>query len=153
MSVIERLEKEKVSAMKSKITLKDDASELRLAVVRSALAALIAAETSGKIRKELSDEEAISVLRKAIKQRRESAEIYRSSSAIERADREDAEADILEEFVPKVLAEEDTRLLVSKLIKENSLEGVQSMGKLMSLIKDRTDLDKSIVSKVARELL
>lgn len=129
--------------------------KVRLNTLRSISAAVSKAETSGKQRKELDDEGVISVLRKEIKTRRESAEIYRNANEAERAEKEDTEAGILSEYVPVQLSEDDTRTVIAEIISSENLSsaGARGIGAVMKEIKSRSDIDPGIASKIARDLL
>lgn len=148
MSIKETLKKDMVTAMKS-------GEKLRLSTLRSALGALTDAETGGKARKELDDSEIISVLKKLIKTRRESASIYVEAGAVDRADVEIAEAEVLEAYLPSQLSESDIKALVEKIVEEKELQnaGPRGIGQVMKELKGRDDVDASVASKVAREIL
>lgn len=146
MSLMETIKADTVKAMKS-------GDKLRLNTLRSISAAVSKVETSGKQRKELDDDGVISVLRKEIKTRYESAEIYRNASEIERAEKETQEADILSEYVPVQLSEEDTRSLISDLIAEKKVEGPRGIGVVMKELKNRSDIDTAMASKITKDLL
>lgn len=148
MSLAEKIHKDVVEAMKS-------GDKLRLNTLRSVMAAVEKAETAGKQRKVLSDNDVVDVLRKEVKTRRESAEIYRSASAFDRAEKEDAEADIVQAYTPTQLSEENTRVEIAKIIDENNLagSGPKGIGVIMKNVKSRSDIDPAMASKIARDIL
>lgn len=148
MSLMNQIKVDSMKAMKS-------GDKVRLNTLRSISAAVSKAETSGKQRKELDDEGVISVLRKEIKTRRESAEIYRNANEAERAEKEDTEAGILSEYVPVQLSEDDTRTVIAEIISSENLSsaGARGIGAVMKEIKSRSDIDPGIASKIARDLL
>lgn len=145
---METIKADTVKAMKS-------GDKLRLNTLRSISAAVSKAETSGKQRKELDDNEIITVLRKEVKTRQESAKIYRDAGEMERAETENTEADIILEYVPAQLSEEDTRNLIITIIAEKDLSsaGNRGIGMIMKEIKNRSDIDTSLASKIAKEQL
>lgn len=146
MSLMSTIKADTVKAMKS-------GDKLRLNTLRSISAAVSKVETSGKQRRELNDDDVISVLRKEIKTRQESAEIYRNASETERAEKETQEAEILSEYVPAQLSEEDTRALVAALIAEKKVEGPRGIGVVMKELKNRSDIDTALASKITKDLL
>lgn len=156
MELKETLKVEMVAALKSVGQLDGKAKEsaqIRLATLRAALGSITEAETSGKVRKELNDADVISVLRKMAKQRVDSAETYAGANEIERANRELAEIEVLDGFLPKMLDEAGTRALVESIIAEKGLEGPRAIGQVMGALKGRTDVDTGLASKIARESL
>lgn len=141
----ETLQKDMVAAMKA-------GEKLKLGTLRSVLGAVTDAETSGKARKDLSDSEIIAVLKKLVKTRRESATIYADAGSVDRADTENAEADIIEAYLPQQLSEEETTELIRSIISENNLAdaGPRGIGMVMKVLKSRDDVDAAMASKIAR---
>lgn len=123
-------------------------------------------ETSGKTRKELSDEDVIRVLTNIIKTARKTAKEYetlatnssdedeeRVSKIIARADRENFDADFLSQFVPKSLTEDETRIIVKEKISELGITSAKEMGRVMGSLKTQPGIDMTIASKIVREQL
>lgn len=152
----ERIETELKAAMKN-LRVADDKSavQLRISTIRSIKAAVTEAETSGKTRKEMNDAEVESVIRKGIKTRKDSAEIYANAGETERANTELAEIEVLSEFVPEQLSEDETRVLVEKIVSEQNLsgEGMRAIGKVMKELKGNSAVDPSVASRIAKEIL
>lgn len=160
MSLKETLNKEKIAAIKAVGAAKgpDNSAlkyfaEVKLATIRAALAAIMEEETRGKTRKELTDAEVISVLRKMVKQRSDSAETYGNANETVRQLREMTEIRHLEEFLPSQLDEEATRGLVAGIVSALGLTGPRAIGQVMGQLKGRTDVDTAIASRIAKELL
>lgn len=103
----------------------------------------------------LDDSAAEAVIAKEIKRRRDAAEIYRKASREDLASQEDAEAVILEGYMPKQLSVDELRPAVAALIAELGLSGSASMGKLMPVLMERFKgrAEGRLLSQVARELL
>jgi uncharacterized protein YqeY len=95
------------------------------------------------------------VIAKEIKRRRDAADLYRKASREDLAGQEDAEAAVLEGYLPKQLTLDELRPLVSALIAELGLSGPASMGKLMPALLERFKgrAEGRLLSQVARELL
>lgn len=157
MSLKENLHNEMIKSLKSTKTMKDENelefAKIRVNVLRAAKKEITDVETSGKSRSELNDSEVISVLRKMIKQRDESAEIFSAQNETARQMRELCESQMLREFVPTQLDEEATRLIVQEIVKEGNLEGMRAIGQVMGKLKSRSDIDGSVASRIAREIL
>ena len=77
------------------------------------------------------------VLQKMIKQRRESAELYRKGNRNELADAEEAEIAVIERFLPKQMSEDEARNAISAIIAETGASGMKDMGKVMGEVKAR----------------
>lgn len=129
----------------------------RLRVLRSLKASLEEKEIS--LRKdgvaELTDEQAVEVLMKAAKQRKESIEQFEKGGRSDLAKTEKAELSIIEQYLPEMLSEAEVREVVQKKISELGATGPQDMGKvmgpLMGMLKGKAD--GSLVSKVVKEEL
>ena len=77
------------------------------------------------------------VLQKMIKQRRESADLYRKGNRAELADAEEAEIAVIERFLPKQMSEDEARSAISGIIAETGASGMKDMGKVMGEVKAR----------------
>lgn len=151
MSLKETLERDRIAAMKESRV--NETGKIRLNAVRSVLDLIVRAETNGKTRKTVSDDEIINIIRKAVAQRRDTARIFNEANEKDRARIETIEADFLEAYVPSLLTEEETIELVKLKIRELSVNGPVNMGQVMSSFKTRNDVDMKVVSKVARDEL
>ncbi len=104
-----------------------------------------------ELRRDPTDEEVIDVLRKGIKRRRESVEMYDKAGRIDLADKERGEATALGKYLPAQVSEDDIRTSVRAAI----AAGATSMGPLMGRVnpefKGRTD--GSVISRIAKEEL
>ena len=124
-------------AMKEAMKAKD---AKRLATVRLMLAALkdkdIAART--ETNKELvSDDDILTLLAKMIKQREESAAVYRQGGRPELAENEEAEIVIIRTFMPKQMDEADAKSAIQAVIAETGAASIKDMGKVMAVLKER----------------
>ena len=77
------------------------------------------------------------VLQRMVKQRRESAEIYRANARADRAEAEEAEIAILERFLPAQLSEDDAKAAIAAIIAETGAASMKDMGRVMALVKER----------------
>jgi hypothetical protein len=77
------------------------------------------------------------VMQKMIKQRRESAELYRKGGREDRAQVEEAEIAVIERFLPKQMSDEEARSAISAIIAETGASSMKDMGRVMALVKER----------------
>ena len=77
------------------------------------------------------------VLQKMIKQRRESADIYRKNARDDRAEVEEAEIAVIERFLPKQMSDAEARTAISAIIAETGASSMKDMGRVMALVKER----------------
>jgi len=100
---------------------------------------------------ELSDAEVSEVLRKGIKKRRESIEMYDKASRVDLADRERAEVAALEKYLPANVSDDEIRAAVRAIIAQGAANMGAVMGKASPMFKGRAD--GSTVSRIAKEEL
>jgi len=77
------------------------------------------------------------VLQKMIKQRRESAEVYRKGGREDRAAAEEAEIGVIERFLPQQLGDADAEAKIREIIAETGASSMKDMGRVMALVKER----------------
>ena len=125
---------------------------LRL-VVSAIKDAEIAARTKGQ--KEMSDSDIMAILKKMIKQRNESCEVYKKAGRNELLDNEKKEIAVISDFLPKQLSEEETKKICQDAIKSVGATSMKDMGKVMGVLKSKhaDTLDFSKVSSFIKELL
>jgi uncharacterized protein YqeY len=127
----DRLQSDLTTAMKSR-------DELRTATLRMALTAVRMEEVSGKSSRELDDTEVVAVLGRESKKRREAAEAFEGAGRPDRADRERAEGDVLADYLPAQLSDDDLRDLVAAAIAETGAEGPRGIGAVMRVVSPQT---------------
>ena len=129
MTLRERIQMDITTAMRSGETLRRD-------VLRMAANALYNAEKSA--RRPLTDDEAIGVLTREVKTRRESVEAYRGAGRPELAAKEEAEIAILAEYLPAALSEPELEALVAQAIAETGAASPRDLGRVMGWLSPRT---------------
>jgi len=122
MSIVEKVEKDLVQAMKAQ-------EALRLSVLRMIKAALMNKKVERG--KPLDDPEAFAVLRTLAKQRRESVEAFRKGGRDDLADKEEAEIKIVEAYLPTGASDEEIERAVAAAIAETGAAGAKDLGKVM----------------------
>ena len=113
----------------------------------------IAGRSKGQ--KEIKDSDIISLLKKMIKQRNESCEVYEKAGRKELLENEKKEIDVISTFLPKQLSEEDTKKICEETIKSVGASSMKDMGKIMGALKTKhaDSLDFSVVSKILKWIL
>lgn len=107
--------------------------KVRLEALRGIKKEFLEAKTAKGANGELTDETAIRIMTKMVKQRKESAAIYEQNNRPELAENELAEAKVIEEYLPKQLTPEELEAELKKIIAEVGAEGPKDMGKVMGV--------------------
>ena len=150
MSLKKQIEEKLNEALKAK----DKSTYPTLRLVVSAIKdAEIASRTKGQ--KEMTDSELTSILKKMIKQRNESCEVYKKAGRNELLENEKKEIEVISAFLPKQLSEEETKKICLEAIKSSGASSMKDMGKVMGVLKSKHAdiLDFSKVSSIIKELL
>ncbi|MDZ7805908.1 MAG: GatB/YqeY domain-containing protein [Gracilimonas sp.] len=150
MSFKELLESDIKKAMKSQ-------DKDRLKVLRSLKSKLMEKEISERKEgeAELTEEQSVGVLMKAAKQRKESIDQFMEGGRDDLADIEKAELEIIEQYLPKMMEEEEVRRIVKEKIHSVGASGMQDMGKVMGPLMGQLKgkADGSLVSEIVKEEL
>ena len=126
MAVLSNLSEEIKNAMREKDSLK-------LESLRAIKSALILAQTASGAGADLNEEASIKLLQRLVKQRKESALIYKEQGRNDLAEPEEAQAKIIASFLPEQLSEEEVIKIVSEVISQTGAEGIKDMGKVMGI--------------------
>ena len=150
MSLKKQIEQKLNEALKAKD--KNIYPTLRL-VVSAIKDAEIASRT--KNQKEISDSDLTAILKKMIKQRNESCEVYKKAGRNELLENETKEIEVISAFLPKQLSEEETKKICEEAIKSSGASSMKDMGKVMGVLKAKhaDTLDFSKVSSIIKTLL
>ena len=151
MSLREKIDDEYKNALKSKD--KNKISTYRL--ILSGLKDLDIQNRSGPNKKDTDDDDIKKLLRKMIKQRTESIEIYKKNNRQDLLQIEENEVKIMSEYLPKQLSEDDTKKLCEGVINKINASSLKDMGKVMGeLKKNHSDnIDFSLAGKIIKEIL
>jgi uncharacterized protein YqeY len=140
--------------------IEQDLKEARLAkdvARRDALSLLLASLRSAEkdLQRSLSDDEALQVLQRERKKRVEASDAYRAAGREEQAEAEEAELDVIEEFMPEQLTEDEIDDIVDDVIAEVGATSLRDLGRVMADVMPRVSgrADGSVVSQVVREKL
>ncbi len=144
MSVKEQLRTDLTVAMKAR-------DELTASTLRMVLTAITTEEVAGKQARELSDDEVLKVVAREGKKRREAIEAFTSAGRNELADRERAEAAVIDRYLPAQLDDAQLAALVTAAIAETGAEGAKAMGQVMKVLTPRV-AGRADGSRVAAEV-
>jgi len=150
MSLKKQIEDKLNEALKAKD--KNTYPTLRL-IVSAIKDAEIAGRSKGQ--KEIKDADIIGILKKMIKQRNESCEVYKKAGRTELLESETKEINVINTFLPKQLSEEETKKICEEVIKSVGASSMKDMGKVMGALKSKhaDTLDFSKVSGIIKGLL
>ena len=151
MSIKEKINDEYKTALKSKD--KNKISTYRL--ILSGIKDLDILNRSGPNKKETNDEDIKKLLKKMIKQRNESVEIYKKNKREDLLKIEQGEIDLLSTYLPEQLSEEETKKICSEIISKVGAQSIKDMGKVMGELKKNysDSIDFSKAGSMLKELL
>ena len=151
MSLREKIETEYKSAVKSK----DKAKISTYRLILSGIKDLDILNRSGPNKKDTNDSDISNLLKKMIKQRTESIEVYKKNNRNDLLQVEQQEVEILSNYLPKQYSEEETKRLCIDLVNKLGANSIKDMGKIMGeLKKNHSDnMDFSIAGKTLKEIL
>ena len=106
-------------------------------------------------KKEVTDEDMISILNKMLKQRKESVEMYQKASRQDLIDKENNEIKIIEEFLPQQLSQEEVEKVCNEEISNIGASSLKDMGKVMAVLKEKYlgKMDFSLAGKILKDKL
>ena len=151
MSLKQTIENEYKNALKSKD--KNKISTYRL--ILSSIKDLDIVNRSGPNKKETDDEDIKKLLKKMVKQRAESIDIYKKNNRTDLLEIEQNEYDILTSFLPKQLGEDETKIICADVISKIGANSLKDMGKVMGELKKThaDEIDFSKAGLMIKELL
>jgi hypothetical protein len=143
------------SAMKTAMKEKDAVSLSTIRLISAAIKERDINARSASGQDGIADEEVLSLLQSMIKQRQESSRIYRDGERMDLAEREEAEIDVIQGFLPAQLSDSEVDDAVAGLIAEVGAESIKDMGKVMAALKTQYagKLDMARASAVVKEKL
>ena len=111
--------------------------QVRMRTLRMALTSITNEEVAGASARDLSDEEVVTILTREARKRREAAEAFGAAGRSEQAAAERAEGDVLANYLPAQLGDDELAELVSAAITETGATGMKSMGQVMKTLTPR----------------
>ncbi len=146
MSLIAQIQEELTKAMRERDAERRDTLRLILSSLQSA---------QKELQRELQDQEELQVLQRERKRRAEAAEAFRVGGAEERAEQEDRELAVIEEFMPEQLSEEELESIIDDVLAECGATSMRDLGRVMADVMPQVAgrADGSQVSQLVREKL
>ena len=146
MSLIVRIEEELATAMRERDAERRDALRLILSQLRSA---------EKELQRPLHDDEELQVLQRERKKRLEAADAFRTGGRDEQAASEERELEVLEEFMPEPLSEDELETIIDDAIAECGATSMRDLGRVMADVMPQVAgrADGSAVSQLVREKL
>tara|TARA_Y100000766_G_scaffold259033_1_gene247697 strand:+ start:376 stop:819 length:444 start_codon:yes stop_codon:yes gene_type:complete len=146
MNYIEEIKQDMYAAMKSK-------DKVKATILRSLLSNLKKIEIEKK--EPIAEPEYLSIVKKMVKQLKESIDVYSQAGRIELAEKEKSELSIIEAYLPKQFSEKEISELIKNIISEISAKNISDIGKVMAIVmkKGGGKVDGGIANRIAKELL
>lgn len=126
MGILANLTDEIKAAMRAKDSLK-------LEALRAIKSAVILEQTSVGGGDTLTEEQEIKLVQKLVKQRKDSAQIFRDQNRPDLAEPEEAQAEIISQFLPEQLSEDEIKSIIQSIIEKTGASGMKDMGKVMGM--------------------
>ena len=151
MSLREQIDAKYKSSVKSKNT--NEINTLRL--IKSAIQNQEIENRSVNNPIEINDQQILGLMQNLIKQRRDSIESFKSANRTDLIEIENKEIEIINQFLPKQLNEEETKKIIVNFLKDNNLSSLKDMGKVMNYLKSNYtgSVEMGLAGKLAKELL
>lgn len=149
MTLKAKIQNDMIGAMKAK-------EDLKVSTLRMLKAAVLKLEVSvGRNQAEANDGEVVDLIKKEIKQRRDSAEQFRSGGRAEMAEKEEAEIKILEKYMPAQMSEAEIEAVVREVIAQTGAQSAADFGKVMGVVMGRVKgmADGAVVKSVVERVL
>ena len=146
MSLLDTIQSDMYAAMKS-------GDKHKTGTLRVALSKL--KDKKIEKREDLSDVEALKIIQNLVKQRKEAADIYKENGRNDLMENENAELEILNVYLPKMMSEYDLRVLVKKVVEETGTSGLSDIGKVMPAVMKLSagKADGKMAQSIVKELL
>jgi uncharacterized protein YqeY len=148
MGLKEKLQSDLTDAIRSR-------AEVKSGTIRMLLAAITNEEVSGKSARVLNDAEIITVLSREAKKRREAVEAYVAAKRTDLADKEKAEGDVIAQYLPAQLSEDEIKKMITDAIAETGASGPAGMGLVMKVLSPKIagKADGGVVSGLVKAAL
>ena len=106
-------------------------------------------------KEDINEDDYLSIIKRLVKQLKESADAYQKAGRLDLYEKEVFELDIMKKYLPEILSEQQTLDLVKEVIGQTSANSLSDMGKVMSLIMQKSNgrVDGKIANRLVKELL
>ena len=146
MSLFDTIQSDMYAAMKS-------GDKHKTGTLRVALSTL--KDKKIEKREDLTEVEAIKIIKNLVKQRKEAADIYKENGRNDLMENENAELEILNAYLPQMMSEDDLRILVKKVVEDTEASSLSDIGKVMPEVMKQSagKADGKMAQSIVRELL
>ena len=146
------LQQDVMTALKEAMKAKD---QIALTSLRAVKSAILLAQTESGAKEDLTEEQELKILQKQVKQRKDSAAIYLEQGREDLAAPELAEAEVIAQFLPEALTDEEIEKVVVAAIDQIGAEGIKDMGKVMGMVSKELagKADGKTISNIVRAKL
>ena len=147
-----RLQKDIATAMKAK-------DEVTLMVLRGVKTAIMQYKTSSNFKgnrdENLPDGDVIKIMQKMVKERKETADVYKNAGRLELANKELSEANVIEGYLPKPLTENEVEVMVREAITEVNATSIKDMSKVITSVNSKANgrTDGKTISTIVKRIL
>ncbi len=147
MSIFNQINDDIKQAMRAK-------EKEKLEALRAVKSAFLLAKTETGT-DEIPEEKEIQIVQKLVKQRRDSAEIYKEQNRMDLYEPEKFQADIIAKYLPEQLSEDELKVILAEIVKEQNASGMKDMGKVMGIANAKLagKADGKTISTIVRGLL
>jgi uncharacterized protein YqeY len=127
----------------------------KLEALRAVKAAILLSKTDKGGAGEMEEDTEMKILQKLVKQRRESAEIFKQQGRIELAEDEIFQLSVIEKYLPAQMSEEEVKKIISAIIAETGANSIKDMGRVMGMATKKLagQADNKLISGLLKELL
>lgn len=141
-----------MTALKDAMKAKDQNALTSLRAIKSAI---LIAQTESGAKEELTEEQELKLLQKLVKQRKDSAAIFTEQNRTDLAEPEIAQAEVISQFLPEQMSEEEVAKVVDEVITATGAQGMKDMGKVMGQVNGRLSgkTDGKTISTIVKSRL
>jgi len=136
-------------------TAMKEKNQTALTALRAVKSAILLAQTESGAKTDLTEEQELKILQKQVKQRKDSAAIFLKQGREDLASPELAEAEVISQFLPEALSEDEIKKVVIATIEQVGAEGMKDMGKVMGIVSKQLagKADGKTISTLVKEQL
>ncbi len=148
MSILEKINNDIKLAMKAR-------QAERLSALRAVKSELLLEQTSSGASETISEEKGIKIIQKLIKQRKDSAEIYKTENRTDLYEKEVGEIEFLEVYLPEQMSDEELTAIIQAAIDETAASSMKDMGKVMGIVNKKVagKAEGKIIAQKVKSLL
>ena len=140
---------------KKALKLKNNDAVNTLRLIRSAIKDKDIANRTGEIKKLINDQQILNVLQSMVKQRRDTIDSFQTASREDLINKEKKEIEVINQFLPKQLNEDEIRIIIEEFISSNNISSIKDMGKIMEYLRSNYSgsIDLGLSGQIAKNLI